>query len=50
MRWNCVGTMWLVATRYSSISRRQSSGVHLSMSTTAWPRCSELAVHINTAV
>ena len=49
-RWNCVGTMWLVVTRYFSISRSISSGAHLSISTTGWPRCMEAEAKTNTAV
>ena len=49
-RWNWVGTMCDVVTLCSSMSCSISSGVHLSMRTTLWPMCSELAVHISTAV
>ena len=49
-RWNWVGTMWLVVTLCSSMSWSIPSGDHLSMTTTVWPMCSALAVHISTAV
>ena len=50
MRWSCVGTMWLTVTLYLSMSRRQSSGFHLSITTTGWPRCIEPDANISTAV
>ena len=40
-RWNWVGTMWEVVTWYCSMSWSISSGIHLSMSTTVWPRWME---------
>ena len=49
-RWNCVGTMWLVVTRYFSMSSSMPSGVHLSISTTGWPMWSEQDANTNTAV
>jgi hypothetical protein len=50
MRWNCVGTMWLVVTRYFSIRRRHSSGVHFSINTTGCPRCMDDDANTSTAV
>ena len=49
-RCSWVGTMCEVVTLCSSISRSISSASHLSMSTTLWPRCSELLVQSSTAV
>ena len=42
--------MWLVVTWCSSMSANIPSGDHLSMSTTGWPMCRALAVHMSTAV
>jgi hypothetical protein len=42
--------MWLVVTRYFSISARNSSGVHLSITTMGCPMCMEHAPNISTAV
>jgi hypothetical protein len=39
-----------VVTRYFSISARNSSGVHLSITTTGCPMCIEQAPNIKTAV
>ncbi len=49
-RWNWVGTMCEVVTRYCSMSRSISSGIHLSMSTTVWPRWMEAPENRSTAV
>ena len=49
-RWNWVGTMWEVVTRYFSISCSISSGIHLSMRTTVWPRWMEAPENRMTAV
>ena len=40
-RWNWVGTMWEVVTLYCSMSWSICSGIHLSISTTVWPRWTE---------
>ena len=40
-RWNWVGTMWELVTWYFSMSWSISSGTHLSISTTVWPRWME---------
>jgi hypothetical protein len=42
--------MWLVVTLYFSMSFSMSSGVHLSISTTEWPRCIEADANMSTAV
>ena len=49
-RWNWVGTMCEVVTRYSSMSRSISSGSHLSMTTMVWPRWIEAPEKRMTAV